>query len=79
MRRGVPRRESRGVKQVLEFLGFIALVQGALGLVHEFTDWHVGFVQRIGFLDGYEIYASIALVVLAFALFAAAESVGGPG
>lgn len=62
------------MKQLLEFLGFIALVQGAMGLVHEFTDWHIGLVQRVGFLDGFEIYASVALVVLAFALFGAAES-----
>ncbi|MFF9767791.1 hypothetical protein ACF1GT_14415 [Streptomyces sp. NPDC014636] len=62
------------MKQVLELLGFIALVQGVLGLVHEFTGRHVGLVQRIGFLDGYEIYASVALVVLAVALFTAAES-----
>ncbi|MGW1541484.1 hypothetical protein ACWCPM_14830 [Streptomyces sp. NPDC002309] len=62
------------MKQLLEFLGFIALVQGAMGLVHEFTDWHIGLVQRVGFLDGLEIYASVALVVLAFALFGAAES-----
>ncbi|MFI7412068.1 hypothetical protein ACIBU0_25700 [Streptomyces sp. NPDC049627] len=62
------------MKQVLEILGFIALVQGIAGLVHEFTDWDWGLVQRIGFLDGYEIYASVALLVLAFALFAAAES-----
>jgi hypothetical protein len=62
------------MKQVLEVLGFIALVQGVLGLLHEFTDWHVGLVQRLGLLDGYGIYASVTLVVLAFALFAAAES-----
>ncbi|MER5874783.1 MULTISPECIES: hypothetical protein [unclassified Streptomyces] len=64
------------MKQLLEVLGFIALVQGVLGLVQEITGllrgW--GIVQRLGFLDGYEIYASAALVVLAFALFAAAES-----
>ncbi|MFI5684360.1 hypothetical protein [Streptomyces sp. NPDC051636] len=64
------------MKQVLELIGFLALVQGVLGLVHEFTHWHVGLVQRLGFLDGYEIYVSVALVVLAFALFAAAESRG---
>ncbi|MGW7254251.1 hypothetical protein [Streptomyces sp. NPDC054834] len=64
------------MKQVLELIGFIALVQGVLGLVHEFTHWRVGLVRRLGFLDGYEVYASIALVVLAFALFAAAESRG---
>ncbi|MFI6654312.1 hypothetical protein ACIBL8_02195 [Streptomyces sp. NPDC050523] len=62
------------MRQLLEVLGFVALVQGVLGLVHEFTDWHVGLVQRLGFLDGYGIYASVTLVVLAFALFAAAES-----
>jgi hypothetical protein len=62
------------MKKVLEVLGFIALVQGVLGLVHEWVHWDVGLVQRLGFLDGYEIYASVALVVLAFALFAAAES-----
>ncbi|MFI2433011.1 hypothetical protein [Streptomyces sp. NPDC018693] len=64
------------MKQLLEVVGFVALVQGGLGLVHEFTDWDIGFVQRIGFLDGYEVYASVTLVVLAFALFAAAESRG---
>jgi len=62
------------MKQLLELLGFLALVQGAMGLLHEFTDWHIGLVQRIGLLDGYEIYASVALIVLAFALFAVAES-----
>ena len=62
------------MKQLLEFLGFICLVQGVMGLVHEFTDWHWGLVQRLGFLDGYEIYASVALLVLGVAMFAAAGS-----
>ncbi|OQD53651.1 hypothetical protein BM536_025480 [Streptomyces phaeoluteigriseus] len=60
------------MKQLLEVLGFIALVQGVAGLVHEFTDLDWGLVQRLGVLDGYEVYASVALLVLAFALFAAA-------
>ncbi|MCZ4514203.1 hypothetical protein O3Q52_39940 [Streptomyces sp. ActVer] len=64
------------MKQVLEFLGVVALVQGVAGLVYEFTGrlrgW--GLVQRLDFLDGREIYGSVALLVLAFALFAAAES-----
>ncbi|MFI7293724.1 hypothetical protein [Streptomyces sp. NPDC050121] len=64
------------MKELLEVIGFLALVQGVLGLVHEFSDWRVGLVQRIGFLDGYEVYAGAALIVLAFALFAAAESRG---
>ncbi|MFI8090649.1 hypothetical protein ACIF9R_20380 [Streptomyces sp. NPDC086080] len=62
------------MKQMLEVLGFLAMVQGAAGLVSEFTDWNWGLVHRWGSLDGYEIFASIALLVLAAALFAAAES-----
>ncbi|GAA4827489.1 hypothetical protein [Streptomyces ziwulingensis] len=62
------------MKQLLEFLGFVAVVQGVGGLADEFTDWHWGLVQRIGPLDGYEIYASTTLLVLGLALFAAAGS-----
>jgi hypothetical protein len=62
------------MKQFLEILGVIALAQGVAGLVNEFTDWDWGLVQGLGFLDGFEIYASVALLVLAFALFAAAGS-----
>ncbi|NUP16324.1 MAG: hypothetical protein HOZ81_09530 [Streptomyces sp.] len=62
------------MKQLLEFLGVIALFQGVAGLLSEFTDWHWGLVQRIGFLDGFEIYVSVTLLVLAFALFAVARS-----
>jgi len=62
------------MKQLLEIVGFLALVQGVAGLLHEFTDLHWGLVQKLGFLDGHEIYASVALLVLSFALFAAAES-----
>ncbi|MFE4968573.1 hypothetical protein [Streptomyces sp. NPDC056660] len=62
------------MKQLLELLGFIALVQGALGLLNEFTHWHAGLVQRLGFLDGYGVYAGVALIVLAIALFALAGS-----
>ncbi|MGV9349033.1 hypothetical protein ACWDSD_30335 [Streptomyces spiralis] len=61
------------MKQVLELLGFIALVQGVLGLVQGFTHWHVGLVQRLAFLHGYEVFVSFVLIVLACALFAAAE------
>ncbi|MET9451666.1 hypothetical protein [Streptomyces cinerochromogenes] len=62
------------MKRLLEFLGFLALVQGTGGLVYEITGkvrW--GVTQQWSVLHGYEIYASIALVVLALALFAAAE------
>ncbi|MEU6223752.1 hypothetical protein [Streptomyces sp. NPDC047042] len=62
------------MKQLLEIVGFVALVQGVAGLLQEFTDLHWGLVHKIGFLDGYEVYASVTLLVLSFALFAAAES-----
>ncbi|MFI8929998.1 hypothetical protein ACIG3E_20240 [Streptomyces sp. NPDC053474] len=64
------------MKKLLEGIGFLLLVQGAAGLVHEFTGWARGWgvIQHLGFADGYELYLSIALVVLAVALFAAAES-----
>ncbi len=75
MRGGTPRGESRSMKKVLELFGLVALVQGLLGLVHEFTHWHVGgLVQRIGLLDGYEVYTSVALVVLGAAGLFAAEN-----
>ncbi|MFC8127839.1 hypothetical protein [Streptomyces sp. NPDC057302] len=64
------------MKQVLEFFGVLLLIQGVVTLVHEATGrlsgW--GIVRRIGFLDGYEIYAGVTLIVLALALFAVAES-----
>ncbi|MEW2386739.1 hypothetical protein AB0933_00060 [Streptomyces venezuelae] len=66
------------MKQLLEFLGVVLLLQGAVGLIHSFTGalqgW--GLVQRLGFLDGYETYASVALIVLGCALFAALRSLG---
>ncbi|MGY1496421.1 hypothetical protein ACW4TU_07335 [Streptomyces sp. QTS52] len=62
------------MKQLLEVAGFVALVQGAAGLLQAFTDLRWGLVRKFDFLDGYEIYASVALLVLSFALFAAAES-----
>ncbi|MEU1020456.1 hypothetical protein ABZ383_26290 [Streptomyces sp. NPDC005900] len=64
------------MKRLLELFGFLLLVQGAGGAVHDLTDERYGWglLRRLGFLEGYELYASIAMVVLAIALFAAAES-----
>ncbi|MGC9380089.1 hypothetical protein [Streptomyces sp. MH13] len=59
-------------------IGFFTLVQGAAGPVHQFTDRDRGLVHRAGFADGCEIYAGVALVGPALALFAAAAS-RGPG
>ncbi|GGV36403.1 hypothetical protein GCM10010277_22880 [Streptomyces longisporoflavus] len=61
---------------MLEVFGVLLLIQGVVAVVHELTGrlrgW--GIVRRIGFLDGYEIYAGVTLIVLALALFAVAES-----
>ncbi|MEV7665034.1 hypothetical protein [Streptomyces albidoflavus] len=63
------------MRKTLEVAGFLLLLQGTMGLVTEFTDrFDVGLISRVGFLDGYEVYASIAALVLALALFALAES-----
>ncbi|MET9544360.1 MULTISPECIES: hypothetical protein [unclassified Streptomyces] len=64
------------MKRLLEFLGFLLLVQGAGGVVHDLTDERYGWglLRRFGFLESYELYASITMIVLAVALFAAAES-----
>ncbi|MEV5886210.1 hypothetical protein AB0L74_26435 [Streptomyces sp. NPDC052020] len=59
------------MKRLLGLLGFLALTQGVMGLLHEVTDLRWGVVRRIGFLDGYEVYASVALLALGFALCAA--------
>ncbi|MET8892848.1 hypothetical protein [Streptomyces albogriseolus] len=61
------------MRKLLELLGFVAVLQGVAGLMTLFTDWHWGLVRRAGFLDGYEIYASVALLVLGVSLFAVAE------
>ena len=62
------------MEQLPGFLGLIAVAQGVAGPVTEFSDGRVGFVQRIGFPDGREAGASVALIVLGVALFAAAGS-----
>ncbi|NEY32425.1 hypothetical protein GTU99_09510 [Streptomyces sp. PRKS01-65] len=65
------------MKRLLDLLGFLALVQGVLGLLHEFTGLRWGLVRRIGFLDGHEVYASVALLALGVALCAAGSRASG--
>lgn len=55
------------------FVGFVALVQGVAGLLHEFAGLDWGLVQRLDVLDGHELYASLLLLALAVALFVASD------
>ncbi|SDC47845.1 hypothetical protein [Streptomyces prasinopilosus] len=62
------------MKKLPEILGFVAVLQGIASLVHEFTDWNVGVVRRLGFPDGFGVCAGISLLVLGVALLVVAES-----
>ncbi|MFI7007599.1 hypothetical protein [Streptomyces sp. NPDC050145] len=67
--------EKKRLRKALEIVGGIMLLQGVAGLVNEFTGrltW--GLIQHIGFLEGREVYGSVALIVLAIAVLAATES-----
>ncbi|RZS37563.1 hypothetical protein EV193_105119 [Herbihabitans rhizosphaerae] len=57
---------------VLEILGSIMVIQGGAGLVHEWFGWLDGsfLVRLLTVLDGYEVAASAALIVLGVAAVA---------
>ncbi|UGY94644.1 hypothetical protein [Streptomyces gobiensis] len=54
------------MKHLLGFIAFILIAQGIGGIVHYFFDsfalWTT--VHRIGFLNGYEMFACVVLLVL---------------
>ncbi|MEU1538109.1 hypothetical protein ABZ461_08265 [Actinacidiphila glaucinigra] len=67
------------MKGFLGFLGFVLLSQGIGGIAYQLTGgwfrvW--ALTHRIGFLDGYEIYVCVLLIVLGIAVCSAAESAG---
>ncbi|GAA2890967.1 hypothetical protein GCM10010517_55240 [Streptosporangium fragile] len=68
------------MKATIKILSILCLVQAAGGVVSNVwgdgRGWYL--VNHIGFLDGYEIFASIVVGVLGLALGAAASSAGGP-
>jgi hypothetical protein len=66
------------MKAILGFLCFVALSQGVGGLLYELTGgwfrlWTL--THRLHFLDGYRLYADIALIVLGLALAGVLESI----
>ena len=75
-------REPEAMKNILGIVAFICLAQGTGGILYEITDgWFRWFaaVQRIPFLDGYEIYVCVLLLALGLAVGAASDSVKGKG
>ncbi|MGC5000232.1 hypothetical protein [Streptomyces sp. DT195] len=64
------------MKGILGFISFTLIVGGLQGLVHEvFGKWIplMGFMKHL-YIDGYEIYISIALIVLGIAVGTAART-----
>lgn len=65
------------MKNLLGFLCFALLAQGIGGVLYELTDggfrlWNL--THRMDVLAGYELFASIALIVLGLALGGAVSS-----
>ncbi|MEU0743098.1 hypothetical protein [Streptomyces sp. NPDC006134] len=63
------------MKGILGFISFVLLVGGLQGIVHEvFGTWIplMGFMRHL-YIDGYELYVGIALVVLGIAVSTAAR------
>ncbi|MFG3197844.1 hypothetical protein ACGFYT_17065 [Streptomyces sp. NPDC048208] len=64
------------MKGILGFISFTLVVGGLQGIVHEvFGKWIplMGFTKHL-YIDGYEIYISIALIVLGIAVGTAART-----
>ncbi|MFD4691760.1 hypothetical protein [Streptomyces sp. NPDC058463] len=65
------------MKKFVETAGFIVFVQGAAGLLYEWTGWFRlwAVVARPDFLDDHGLFVSIVLVVTGGAVMAAADSI----
>ncbi|MGC9381496.1 hypothetical protein [Streptomyces sp. MH13] len=63
------------MKGILGFISFSLIVGGLQGIVHEASGKWIplmGFMKHL-YVDGYEIYISIALIVLGIAVGTAAR------
>ncbi|WP_329124970.1 hypothetical protein [Streptomyces sp. NBC_01465] len=65
------------MKKIFEVAGLLLLIQGVGGLLHEWFDWFplTGLVTRLGFLNGYEVFADIVLTVVGCAVLIASDRV----
>ncbi|MFI0976844.1 hypothetical protein ACH4SP_07420 [Streptomyces sp. NPDC021093] len=67
------------MKKIFEVVGFLLVLSGVAGLIHE---WFEGFklwgiVDKLGWFEGYEIYANIVLAVAGLALMVASARLSG--
>ncbi|WP_445397278.1 hypothetical protein ACSMX9_25350 [Streptomyces sp. LE64] len=71
------------MKRLWELLGFLALLQGVMGIAHRYAGREWGVVRRVPFFEGHELFVSLCLILLSFTLFGVAGSTGkrsgGPG
>jgi len=58
------------MRKIALFIGAALLIQGAAGLVYEALGWFRFWVvvRHLDFLDGYEVVANVALVVVGLLL-----------
>jgi hypothetical protein len=68
------------MRRTVATAGAILLVQGVAGLLHHVLGWFGSWavVRHLGFLEGYEIFANLVLVVLGAALVVAARARSEP-
>lgn len=66
------------MRKIMEMTGFVMMVLGAAGVAHSFFEWFklMNLVHQIGFLAGYELFASIVLLVLGFLVAASGARFG---
>ncbi|MET9343571.1 MULTISPECIES: hypothetical protein [unclassified Nonomuraea] len=72
------------MKAILDVAGAVLLIQGVGGVVNTVLGWwgwahDFLIVNRLPFLDGYEVFAGIGLGILGFALLATADSMKRTG
>ncbi|MFF0741791.1 hypothetical protein ACFYVL_15445 [Streptomyces sp. NPDC004111] len=69
------------MKRILEVVGFLLVLWGVGGLIHEWFDWFKlwTIVDKLGWFEGYEIYANIVVAAAGLALIVAAERTGRSG
>ncbi|WP_406299757.1 hypothetical protein OG948_31770 [Embleya sp. NBC_00888] len=65
------------MRKILDIFGLLLVLQGVGGMIHHFFGWFRlwTLLTRQSFLHGHEVAASIALIVLGFAVWIVAEKV----